>query len=445
MNFWFCETCGKRLTEKDLEDGAARNKKLKGVFCEKCSVGVITMEMDPVNIEQCAKERPKAPPLHASPHESAAPPRKRSEIIRVKEISPRRFSGKARGLVDGSASAGQSSPPVRKRDSRPLLLGIGAATVFGGVIAFVILRNRTTPPDHSSQAPLPSKAPSVQAEQPLLPVANKSALPAVAATVQPASEKIAETPKTEVSVKTTVVNELLANELSLDLGGDIKLDLVSIPAGEFEMGSSDDASEKPIHKVKISRQFYMGKYDVTQAQYEVVMGKNPSVFKGASLPVETVSFVEVEEFCKKASKLTSKPLRLPTEAEWEYACRAGTKMKFYSGDNDAALAQAGWFNGNAEGKTHPVGQKKPNAWGLYDMHGNVWQWCQDGYVENYMNAAAEDPLCSAGNGSRVLRGGSWNSAPSDCRAARRTYDGPIDRRFNFFGFRVVLACTQTGF
>jgi formylglycine-generating enzyme required for sulfatase activity len=148
--------------------------------------------------------------------------------------------------------------------------------------------------------------------------------------------------------------------------------------------------ESPAHEVTISTPFYLGRYEVTQEQYQQVMGKSPSHFKGRDLPVEYVSWDEAQEFCKKASEVArssrdqrgdpeGRPtvVRLPTEAEWEYACRAGTTARFCSGDADADLESVAWYGANSGGTTHPVGQKTPNAWGVHDMHGNVWEWCQD--------------------------------------------------------------------
>ena len=228
-------------------------------------------------------------------------------------------------------------------------------------------------------------------------------------------------------------------EISLDLGGGVKMELELILAGEFEMGSNDgESNEKPVHNVKISRPFYMGKYVVTQSQFEKVAGKSPSHFKGENLPVDSVSYSDAEEFCTKANKLTGKPFRLPTEAEWEYACRAGTKTKYNSGDDDKGLEQGGWFKNNSEDTTHPVGQKKPNAWGLYDMYGNVWQWCQDWYEEDYYGkSGAEDPQGPVNRGNRVIRGGCWMYNSEFCRSALRFGYG--DARVDHIGFRVVMA------
>jgi formylglycine-generating enzyme required for sulfatase activity len=234
-----------------------------------------------------------------------------------------------------------------------------------------------------------------------------------------------------------------AREVSLDLGSGVKLDLVLIPAGEFEMGSNDgEKNERPVHKVKITRAFYIGKYATTQAQFEKLMGNNPSNFKGEKLPVEMVAYDAAEEFCKKLGKLTGKSFRLPTEAEWEYACRAGTASKFNAGDNEAALESVAWFQANSEGKTHPVGQKKPNAWGLYDMHGNVWQWCADFYAGDYYGKSeVENPQGPVQGAVRVLRGGAFGCAPVYCRSATRFGRVPELRETNA-GFRVAASVVK---
>jgi len=197
------------------------------------------------------------------------------------------------------------------------------------------------------------------------------------------------------------------------------LELVYIPAGNFLMSSPESESgrsrfagrEGPQHRVTLTKGFYLGKTEVTQAQWEKVMGFNPSLFKGAGreLPVDTVGWKDCRTFCEKAGG----GLRLPTEAEWEYACRAGTQGP-YAGDLD----EMGWYLGNSDGATHPVGGRKPNAWGLYDMHGNVWEWCQD-IIDKYSNEAVTDPAGPEKDGERVLRGGSWAAYASDCRSAAR--------------------------
>ncbi|MCX5656031.1 MAG: formylglycine-generating enzyme family protein [Planctomycetota bacterium] len=226
-------------------------------------------------------------------------------------------------------------------------------------------------------------------------------------------------------------NSEATGNLTLDLGGGATMKLVLIPAGKFMMGE-----EKDRHEVTLSKPFYVGVTEVTQAQYQAVMGTNPSNFKGATNPVETVSWNDATEFCKKLSEKTRQAVRLPTEAEWEYACRAGTATAFSFGDADSALGDYAWYSANS-GSTHPVGQKKPNAWGLYDMHGNVWEWCADWYAD-YPKGAATDPQGAASGSQRVLRGGSWGSSADSCRAAGRNGHDP-DGRFNRGGFRVVVS------
>ncbi len=253
----------------------------------------------------------------------------------------------------------------------------------------------------------------------------------------------AETLQTRLEELDTML--LASQAVTLDLGGGVKLDLMPIPAGDFEMGSNDgDANEKPVHKVRITHPFCMGKYIVTQQQFEKVMGVNPSQNKGDNLPEDRANYADALEFCKKVSKLTGKNVRLPTESEWEYACRAGTKTKYYTGDTEAALDQAGWYEKNSGGKPHPVGQKKPNAWGLYDMHGSAWQYCVDAFVADaYSKSAAEDPEVPEGRDC-VMRGGTRNGIAANCRSATRGAMWKGDRSlYDAFGFRVVLAATTT--
>lgn len=182
----------------------------------------------------------------------------------------------------------------------------------------------------------------------------------------------------------------------------------------------------------------MGKYTITQAQYQQVVGSNPSIFPGKDNPVEMISWVTAMEFCKKASNLSKRTIRLPTEAEWEFACRAGSNSNYSSGDDEAALQQAGWYNYNGQETTHPVGQKAPNKFNLYDMHGNVIQWCADWYSDSYYKTSpSADPSGPAGGAVRILRGGSWLRGPMDCRSAFRAFLPP--HRFSYgTGFRIVV-------
>ena len=195
---------------------------------------------------------------------------------------------------------------------------------------------------------------------------------------------------------------------------------VLIPGGTFKMGSEDgEANEKPVHDVKLS-DFLISKYEVTQEVWEKIMGNNPSHFKdNKKNPVEQVSWEDCQEFCKKTG------LRLPTEAEWEYACRAGTKTKFYWGDEEDGDYM--WYHANSEYKTHPVGEKKPNGYGLHDMSGNVWEWCQDWWDENYYeNSPKENPKSPEKGQFRVLRGGGWYYAANIHKSSNRRSNDPMD-------------------
>jgi formylglycine-generating enzyme required for sulfatase activity len=225
-------------------------------------------------------------------------------------------------------------------------------------------------------------------------------------------------------------------ELKIDLGG-ATMKLVLLPAGKFMMGEEEDQ-----HEVTISKPFYMGVTEVTQAQYEAVRGTNPSFFMSATNPVDTVSWNDATEFCKKLSEKTRQAVRLPTEAKWEYACRAGSKTRFSFGDAEEGLGDYAWYRANSGSTTHPVGQKKPNARGLFDMHGNVWEWCADWYGD-YPKGAATDPQGPASGRFKFLRGGAWHSSPSHCRSAPRRISSP-DIRSDRCGFRVVVSVSAPG-
>ena len=231
--------------------------------------------------------------------------------------------------------------------------------------------------------------------------------------------------------------------LVLTLAKGVKMKLVRIPAGKFVMGSPKTEKDRregegPQREVTISKAFYMGVTEVTQLQYQFVTGKNPSKFTGPQNPVEQVSWDNATAFCTVLSKKTRRAVRLPTEAQWEYACRAGTKTRFSFGKEDKDLAAYGWYKANSGGKTHPVGQKKPNATGLYDMHGNVWEWCRDWYDKDfYAKAKNVDPENTTAGSARVLRGGSWNLNPDICRAANRNRFTTVNRN-STLGFRVVV-------
>lgn len=265
-------------------------------------------------------------------------------------------------------------------------------------------------------------------------------------------------------------------EVDLDLGNGVTMKLALIPAGRFVMGSPEDEAgrwshEGPQREVTISRPFYMGVHEVTRGQFaafvrasgsrtdaekegwaDALIGlsvervdgaswRNPGFEQTDAHPVVCVSHNDAVAFCQWLSTQSSRAVRLPTEARWEYACRAGTTTRFHFGDDDSQLQQYGWygawFGGHSRGPTHPVGQKRPNAFGLYDMHGNVWESCQDWYADSYSNEGLVDPSGPASGSYRVLRGGSWLISPPYCRSACRGRSAPEYRTFNF-GFRIAV-------
>lgn len=216
------------------------------------------------------------------------------------------------------------------------------------------------------------------------------------------------------------------------------MEFVWVPGGTFEMGCGSWTSEcysdeKPVHSVRLSG-FWLGKFEVTQGQWQRVMGNNPSYFKkGDSYPVEQVSWDDAKEFISKLNAQGSAKFRLPTEAEWEYAARSGGKPEKYAGGND--VASVAWYGSNSGSSTHAVGTKAPNGLGLYDMSGNVWEWCEDVFA-SYSSSSQDDPVVTGGGSSRVYRGGGWYNEPRSVRAANRNYYTPVYRVLNL-GFRLA--------
>jgi formylglycine-generating enzyme required for sulfatase activity len=233
----------------------------------------------------------------------------------------------------------------------------------------------------------------------------------------------------------------------------IGLELILIPPGEFTMGSEDsdsdaDVDEKPAHRVTLTQPFLMASTEVTQGQWKSVMGTEPwqgndYVRVGADYPATFVSWADAVEFCQRLGQQEGRQYRLPTEAEWEYACRGGSRTQYSFGDNRADLDGYGWFSANArdnyERYAHRVGQKRPNPFGLYDMHGNVWEWCSDWYG-GYASGSQTNPTGSESGELRVDRGGSWNYEPRRCRSAVRDGDSPTGR--DDLGFRPVSVLVE---
>ena len=239
---------------------------------------------------------------------------------------------------------------------------------------------------------------------------------------------------TSTSTSTADLGETFTNSIGMEF--------VPIPAGEFEMGSPSDeerrrSEEGPVHHVNIEKAFYMDRHEVTQKQWREIMGDNPSWLTGDDLPVEQVSWDDVQEFIKKLNeKEGTDKYRLPSEAEWEYAARAGTTTRYSFGDDKSKLGDYAWYIENSDGKTHPVGQKKPNSWGLYDMHANVWEWVQDSWHDRYNGAPADGSAWEGDGANRVVRsGGRWMFA-SGCRSAFRYHRDPCDRS-SLIGFRLL--------
>ena len=233
-----------------------------------------------------------------------------------------------------------------------------------------------------------------------------------------------------------------SNEISIPVKNGITIDMVKVEAGTFMMGATSemlnpDDDEKPVHQVTLTHDYYMGKYEVTQALWQAVMGSNPSKFKGDDLPVEQVSWNDCQEFISKLNGLTGKKFRLPTEAEWEYAARGGKKSRGYQYSGSSNISDVAWYDGNSGSKTRPVGTKQANELGIYDMSGNVWELCQDWY-DSYVSSSQTNPTGAVSGSYRVIRGGCWINKARICRLSYRN-DVTPDNRINGFGLRLVLS------
>lgn len=244
--------------------------------------------------------------------------------------------------------------------------------------------------------------------------------------------------------------------LAAEAANALKMEMVKIAGGRFVMGDKEQSDARP-HEVTVSP-FMMDKYLVTQEAYQKLIGSNPSRWKGVKNPVEQVRWSDAVRFCNKRSEVEGlKPCydlktwkcdfeaagyRLPTEAEWEFACRAGTTTAYLFGDQPAKLGEYAWYDKNSGGRPHPVGQKKPNAWGLYDMIGNVWQWCNDFYkVDGYQGSSATDPAGPPAGETKVVRGGAWRFSAENCRSGYRYNESPgyadVCFGYDIYGFRCV--------
>ena len=223
----------------------------------------------------------------------------------------------------------------------------------------------------------------------------------------------------------------------------VSFEMIAVEGGTFTMGATDEqasdaySDEKPTHQVTLSS-YYIGKTEVTQELWQAVMGSNPSGFSGANLPVEKVSWEDCQIFIAILNELTGKYFRLPTEAEWEYAARGGSKSQGYKYSGSNTVDDVAWYPSNSSSKTHPVATKAPNELGIYDMSGNVLEWCSDWYSSSYYSSSSQyNPTGPASGSYRVFRGGSWDYHAGYCRVSFRDYSSPT-KRFTFLGLRLAL-------
>mgnify|MGYP004512757891 CR=1 FL=1 len=247
---------------------------------------------------------------------------------------------------------------------------------------------------------------------------------------------------TNNTASTTTGSSLSGNTITIPVKKGISIKMVRVEAGTFTMGATPemkdpDYEEKPTHQVTLTNDYYIGKYEVTQALWQAVMGSNPSNFKGENLPVETVSWKDCQEFLSKLNNTTGKKFRLPTEAEWEYAARGGKKSRGYQYSGSNNISDVAWYKDNSDSKTHTVGSKQANELGIYDMSGNVMEWCQD-WKGFYSSSSQTNPTGANSGSIRVNRGGSWNNTARYFRSSCRNGIWPGDRG-SALGLRLVLS------
>ncbi len=266
-------------------------------------------------------------------------------------------------------------------------------------------------------------------------------------------EKLKPQPQPIVIVETAKVPEPPSDPIKRrdkafrdDFGNSIYLEMVRIPSGKFTMGSPTTEvgrrdNESPLVEVNVNA-FYMAKFAITQEQWFTIMGSNPSGFRESlQAPIENISWLDAQDFCRKLAARSPYlySYRLPSEAEWEYACRAGTNTAYHFGDSPAQLSDYAWFADNSNKRSQPVGQKVPNPWGLYEMQGGIWEWCEDAWHDNFKGAPADGSAwLDENSGRRVRKGGSWSNEARLCRAASREWHWQGDR-YNDIGFRVVIS------
>jgi formylglycine-generating enzyme required for sulfatase activity len=353
--------------------------------------------------------------------------------------------------------------PRRLRGFIPALIAGCCALLLGVAFCLLLVRPRESLPESPlvtqapDIAPVPENGPAVIARD---GKPQREKLEGKAPVLVALDKGKEEPPASaEVVKKSTPGKEAVVKEGDKEISNSIGMKLVRIPKGKFMRESpkaeEGDDNDRPQHEVKITKAFYMGIYPVTQAEYLKVMGTNPSDFKAdggsedqvkgkdtSGFPVERVSWHDAGKFCETLSalpqeKAVKRRYRLPSEAEWEYACRAGTRTKYHSGDDEDDLKKVGWYKANSDNRTHNVGKKMANTFGLFDMHGNVLQWCSDWFdLDYYKESSTVDPGGPKTGDKRVLRGGCYGFSAEHCRAAYRGSGAPDARGINI-GFRVV--------
>ena len=287
----------------------------------------------------------------------------------------------------------------------------------------VTLSKEVASASQSSQTPLPQQP---QTQRPIEQVQAVASM---------------ESPSTSNASTNIVDSSESGSVITIPVKDGICIEMVKVEAGSFNMGATPemenpDEFEKPVHRVTLTNNYYIGKYEVTQALWKIVMGSNPSNSKGDNLPVEKVSWNDCQKFISKLNKLTGKSFRLPTEAEWEYAARGGNKSRGYQYSGSNTIGDVAWYDGNSGSKTHAVGTKQPNELGAFDMNGNVWEWCQD-WFNRYSSSPQTNPIGAVSGSCRVYRGGSWCYS-GYCRCSCR-FDGTPDFRNGDLGLRLVLS------
>ena len=264
---------------------------------------------------------------------------------------------------------------------------------------------------------------------------QKVTRPSTPQTTKQQTTQTTKRPTTQTTKQTTQ-----QNVLTITVKG-VSFKMIRVQGGTFTMGATSEQGsdayddEKPAHKVTLSN-YYIGETEVTQELWQAVMGSNPSYFKGAKLPVEQVSWEDCQEFIRKLNQMTGKSFRLPTEAEWEFAARGGNRSNHYKYSGSGNLSSVAWYDDNSGSKTHPVGQKSPNELGLYDMSGNVWEWCADWYGK-YSSSAQTNPKGASSASDRVSRGGGCGSSAGGCRVSSRSSHAPANR-YDALGLRLAL-------